>query len=278
MATNTPKSQERLDGLIELYELSVSFGRQLVLRDITLSIPRGQTVAIIGESGCGKTVLLKTIVGLLRPTSGHVVFDGQRIDELGDKALTALRTRFGFLFQGAALFDSMTVADNIAFPLRENRRMRAEEIEKITQERLTQVGLPPSVLGKRPAQLSGGMRKRVGLARALVMNPEVVLYDEPTTGLDPIVSDVINELMIRTRKLNPVTSIVVSHDMKTAQKVADRMVMLYPLSRLKPDESQIIFDGTPREIMESKDKRVAQFVRGEAGERLSEMQEQAVSY
>jgi phospholipid/cholesterol/gamma-HCH transport system ATP-binding protein len=278
MATNTPKLQERREGLIELCELSVSFGRQLVLRDITLSIPRGQTVAIIGESGCGKTVLLKTVVGLLRPTSGHVVFDGQRIDELGDKALTALRTRFGFLFQGAALFDSMTVADNIAFPLRENRRMRAEEIEKITHERLTQVGLPTSVLGKRPAQLSGGMRKRVGLARALVMNPEVVLYDEPTTGLDPIVSDVINELMIRTRKLNPVTSIVVSHDMKTAQKVADRMVMLYPLSRLKPDESQIIFDGTPREIMESKDKRVAQFVRGEAGERLSEMQEQAVSY
>jgi phospholipid/cholesterol/gamma-HCH transport system ATP-binding protein len=278
MATNTPKSRERRESLIELCELSVSFGRQLVLRDITLSIPRGQTVAIIGESGCGKTVLLKTVVGLVRPTSGHVVFDGQRIDELGDKALTALRTRFGFLFQGAALFDSMTVADNIAFPLRENRRMRAEEIEKITQERLTQVGLPTSVLGKRPAQLSGGMRKRVGLARALVMNPEVVLYDEPTTGLDPIVSDVINELIIRTRKNNPVTSIVVSHDMKTAQKVADRMVMLYPLSRLKPDESQIIFDGTPREIMESKDKRVAQFVRGEAGERLSEMQEQAVSY
>jgi len=278
MATKAPKSQERAEGLIELHKLSVSFGRQLVLREITLSIPRGQTVAIIGESGCGKTVLLKTIVGLLRPTSGHVVFDGQRIDELGDKALTALRTRFGFLFQGAALFDSMTVADNIAFPLRENRRMRAEEIEKITHERLTQVGLPTSVLGKRPAQLSGGMRKRVGLARALVMNPEVVLYDEPTTGLDPIVSDVINELMIRTRKLNPVTSIVVSHDMKTAQKVADRMVMLYPLSRLRPEDSQIIFDGTPREIMESKDKRVAQFVRGEAGERLSEMQEQAVSY
>jgi phospholipid/cholesterol/gamma-HCH transport system ATP-binding protein len=278
MATKTSKSNESAAGLIELHELGVSFAGHPVLRDITLSIPRGQTLAIIGESGCGKTVLLKTIVGLLRPTSGHVVFDGQRIDELGDKALTALRTRFGFLFQGAALFDSMTIADNIAFPLRENRRMRPEEIEKITHERLIQVGLPKSVLGKRPAQLSGGMRKRVGLARALAMNPEVVLYDEPTTGLDPIVSDVINELIIRTRKLNPVTSIVVSHDMKTAQKVADRMVMLYPLSRLKPDESQIIFDGTPREIMESKDKRVAQFVRGEAGERLSEMQEQAVSY
>jgi len=276
MATKISKSNQPKGGLIELNELNVSFGRQVVLRDITLSIPRGQTLAVIGESGCGKTVLLKTIVGLLRPTSGHVVFDGQRIDELGDKELTALRTRFGFVFQGAALFDSMTIADNVAFPLRENGVLRAEEIEKITHERVTQVGLPTSVLGKRPAQLSGGMRKRVGLARALAMNPEVVLYDEPTTGLDPIVSDVINELIIRTRKQNPVTSVVVTHDMKTAQKVADRVVMLYPLSRLEHDESQIIFDGTPREIIESKDKRVAQFVRGEAGERLSEMQEQIV--
>jgi phospholipid/cholesterol/gamma-HCH transport system ATP-binding protein len=277
MAAKAPKSETSAGGFIELNELSVSFGRQLVLRDISLSIPGGQTLAVIGESGCGKTVLLKTIVGLLRPTSGHVVFDGERIDELSDKDLTALRTRFGFVFQGAALFDSMTIADNVAFPLREARRLRAEEIEKITYERVAQVGLPTSVLNKRPAQLSGGMRKRVGLARALAMNPEVVLYDEPTTGLDPIVSDVINELIIRTRKQNPVTSVVVTHDMKTAQKVADRVVMLYPLSRLKPDESQIIFDGTPRQIMESKDKRVAQFVRGEAGERLSEMQEQAVS-
>jgi phospholipid/cholesterol/gamma-HCH transport system ATP-binding protein len=278
MAQKKPTSNEPTGGLIELNDLNVSFGRQVVLRDISLSIPRGQTVAVIGESGCGKTVLLKTIVGLLRPTSGHVVFNGQRIDELGDKELTALRTRFGFVFQGAALFDSMTIADNVAFPLRENRRFNVEEIEKITFERIAQVGLPTSVLGKRPAQLSGGMRKRVGLARALAMNPEVVLYDEPTTGLDPIVSDVINELIIRTRKQNPVTSVVVTHDMKTAQKVADRVVMLYPLSRLEPNESQIIFDGTPREIVESKDKRVAQFVRGEAGERLSEMQEQAVGY
>jgi phospholipid/cholesterol/gamma-HCH transport system ATP-binding protein len=206
-----------------------------------------------------------------------VLFDGRPIDELNDKDLTALRTRFGFLFQGAALFDSMTVAENVAFPLRETRELRPEQIEKTVVERITQVGLPTSVLNKRPAQLSGGMRKRVGLARALVMNPEVLLYDEPTTGLDPIVSDVINELIIRTRKQNPVTSIVVTHDMKTAQKVADRVVMLYPISRLEDDEPQIIFDGTPREIAESKDKRVAQFVRGEAGERLEEM-EQALSY
>jgi len=277
MATKLNKTNESASPLIELHELGVSFGRQPVLRDINLSIPRGQTLGIIGESGCGKTVLLKLIIGLLRTTHGHVLVDGQRIDQLGDKELTALRTKFGFLFQGAALFDSMTVFENIAFPLRENGKLSPDEIEKKVAERVAQVGLPTSVLFKRPAQLSGGMRKRVGLARALVMNPEVLLYDEPTTGLDPIVSDVINELIVRTRRQNPVTSIVVTHDMKTAQKVADRIVMLYPISRLKTNESQIIFDGTPQEIMESKEKRVAQFVRGEAGERLVEMQEQAIS-
>jgi phospholipid/cholesterol/gamma-HCH transport system ATP-binding protein len=231
----------------------------------------------MGESGCGKTVLLKTIIGLVHPTSGHVVFDGQRIDQLSDKEITTQRSRFGFLFQNAALFDSMTIADNIAFPLRENGRMPAEKISHIVEQRLAQVGLPASVLGKRPAQLSGGMRKRVGLARALAMSPEVLLYDEPTTGLDPIMSDVINELIIRTRQQQSVTSIVVTHDMNTAQKVVDRVVMLYPLSRLEPREAQIIFDGSPKEIMSSKDKRVSQFVRGEAGERLEEM-EKAVSY
>jgi phospholipid/cholesterol/gamma-HCH transport system ATP-binding protein len=278
MATKSVKLKEPMDGRLELHELSINFGRQAVLRDITLSVPSGQTLAIIGESGCGKTVLLKTIIGLLRPTNGYVMFDDQRLDRLNEKELTTLRTRMGFLFQGAALFDSMTVAENVAFPLRENRQLGDAEIERAVSERLQQVGLPNSVLGKRPAQLSGGMRKRVGLARALVMKPEVMLYDEPTTGLDPIVSDVINELIIRTRKQNPVTSIVVTHDMKTAQKVADRVVMLYPLSRLEADESQIIFDGTPKETIESRDKRVAQFVRGEAGERIVEMQEQAVSY
>lgn len=260
--------------LIELHELSLVFGQQQVLRDITLSVPRGQTLAIIGESGCGKTVLLKMIIGLIQPTRGYVVFDGRRLDKLSEKELTKQRRRFGFLFQNAALFDSMTIAENIAFPLRDNRRVSDEEIERIVVERLAEVGLPPSVLPLRPAQLSGGMRKRVGLARALVMNPEVLLYDEPTTGLDPIMSDVINELMLRTRKQHPVTSILVSHDMKNATKVADRIVMLYPLARLEANQPQIIFDGTPQQIFDSKDKRVAQFVRGEAGERLIEMREQ----
>jgi phospholipid/cholesterol/gamma-HCH transport system ATP-binding protein len=276
--SSTSKSSNTYAGLIELRELGVEFGRHEVLRDIALSVPRGQTLAIIGESGCGKTVLLKTIIGLLPPTSGYVVFDGQRIDQLGDKEIAALRGRFGFLFQNAALFDSMTIAENIAFPLRVNRDLPPEKIQSIVAERLTQVGLPQSVLDKRPAQLSGGMRKRVGLARALVMSPEVLLYDEPTTGLDPIMSDVINELILRTRQQQSVTSVVVTHDMKNATKVADRIVMLYPLSRLESGERQIIFDGTPQQIMASKDKRVAQFVRGEAGDRLMEMQEQAVSY
>jgi phospholipid/cholesterol/gamma-HCH transport system ATP-binding protein len=249
-----------------------------VLRDINLTVPRQQTLAIIGESGCGKTVLLKIVLGLLRPTSGHVVFDGRRIDQLSEKEMTPLRARFGFVFQNAALFDSMTVAENIAFPLRVNRRSTFHETEKTVLKRISQVGLPPSVLSKRPAQLSGGMRKRVGLARALAMCPEVLLYDEPTTGLDPIMSDVINELIVRTRSEEPVTSIVVTHDMKTALKVADRIVMLYPLTRLEPDEPQTIFDGTPQEIMQSRDKRVSQFVRGEAGERLEEMQTEAISY
>jgi phospholipid/cholesterol/gamma-HCH transport system ATP-binding protein len=269
------ESRRQPAGLIELHGLSMTFGRQPVLRDLNISIPRGQTLAVIGESGCGKTVLLKLIIGLLRPTSGHVVFDGKRIDELSDYELTAERGRFGFVFQNAALFDSMTIAENVAFPLAENRRLRWEQARPLVEERLTEVGLPKSVLMKRPAQLSGGMRKRVGLARALVMNPEVLLFDEPTTGLDPIMSDVINELILRTRGQDSVTSVIVTHDMKNAQKTSDRIVMLYPLARLDSHESQIIFDGTPAEILKSKDKRVSQFVRGEAGERLMEMRVQA---
>jgi phospholipid/cholesterol/gamma-HCH transport system ATP-binding protein len=260
--------------LIELHELGVQFGRQPVLRDLTISVPRGQTLAVIGESGCGKTVLLKTILGLVRASKGYVKFDGQRLDKLHEKQLTALRTRFGFVFQNAALFDSMTVAENVGFPLRENKRLAAAETFPMVAERLAEVGLPADIMEQKPAQLSGGMRKRVGLARAIVMSPEVLLYDEPTTGLDPIMSDVINELIMRTRDLHDVTSIVVTHDMKNATKVADRIVMLYPLTRLKSNEPQIIFDGTPQEIMAIRDKRVSQFVRGEAGERLMEMREQ----
>jgi len=261
------------ESIIDVRELNVSFGQQHVLRDISFTVPRGQTLAIIGESGCGKTVLLKTLIGLIRPQRGHVEFDHQRVDRLSEKDLAQQRTRFGFVFQTAALFDSMTIAENILFPLRQHQpKERAEHDEQMLAG-LAEVGLPTSALEKRPAELSGGMRKRVGLARALVMRPEVLLYDEPTTGLDPIVSDVINELMIRTSENYGVTSIIVTHDMKSARKVADRIVMLYPLSRLEPDEPQMIFDGSPAEIDASSDRRVTQFVRGEAGDRLMEMRE-----
>lgn len=259
--------------MLALRDVSIRFGRQQVLRNITLDIPRGQTLAIIGESGCGKTVLLKTLIGLIPPTSGDVIFDDAHLARLSEKELTQLRTRFGFVFQNAALFDSMTIADNVIFPLREHRRMEQEEAYRLARECLATVGLPPAVMLKRPAELSGGMRKRVGLARAIIMRPEVLLYDEPTTGLDPIMSDVINELILRTRENTGITSVVVTHDMQSALKLADRIVMLYPLSRLKKDESQVIFDGTTAEIQRSKDSRVAQFIRGEAGERLSEMRE-----
>ncbi len=259
--------------ILEVHDLHIQFGQQQVLRDINLTIPRGQTLAIIGESGCGKTVLLKTMIGLIRPTSGFVEFDGQRIDRLNEQELAKQRTRFGFVFQNAALFDSMTIAENILFPLRQHRPAERQQHQQEMLDRLGEVGLPTSVLTKRPAELSGGMRKRVGLARALVMQPEVLLYDEPTTGLDPIVSDVINELMMSTRESYGVTSIIVTHDMKTAHKVADRVVMLYPQTRLESGESQILFDGTPQEIDRAKDPRVAQFVRGEAGDRLMEMRE-----
>lgn len=256
---------------LAVHDLSVQFGAQPVLREINLSVPRGETLAIIGESGCGKTVLLKSLIGLIRPTRGYVEFGEQRIDVLSDKELTRLRTRIGFVFQQAALFDSMTIAENIAFPLHEHRRIPRDEIQAVVLDLLTEVGLPPTALEKKPAELSGGMRKRVGLARALVMNPDLLLYDEPTTGLDPIFSDVINQLIMRTREKHPVTSIVVTHDMRSAQKIADRIVMLYPLGRLDRDQPQIIYDGPASAIEQSDDRRVTQFVRGEAGERLMEM-------
>jgi len=257
--------------LIEIRDLCMRFRTQSVLRGINLTIHRGETVCIIGESGCGKTVMLKLIIGLLHPTEGGVWFDGMDVNRLGGKQLVKLRLRFGFLFQMAALFDSLTIYDNVAFGLREHHICGEDEIRTLVADRLQEVGLPPGLERKKPAELSGGQRKRVGLARALALNPEVMLYDEPTTGLDPIMSDVINELILQTQQNKKTTGVVVTHDMKTVTKVADRVVMLYPLARLAPNEPQIIYDGPPEEVENAADPRVRQFVRGEAGERLREL-------
>jgi phospholipid/cholesterol/gamma-HCH transport system ATP-binding protein len=268
---NLPAAASTQRTLIALERVSMQFGSQRVLNDITLNIERGKTLVVIGESGCGKTVLLKLIIGLLRPTAGRVTFDGRVLADLGERELTRQRLRFGFLFQGAALFDSLSVADNVAFGLRMQRRFVESEIALKVRQRLQEVGLPAGVEHKKPAELSGGMKKRVGLARALALDPEVMLYDEPTTGLDPIMSDVINELILQTRRQHPVTSIVITHDMKTVHKVADRIVMFYPLARIKPGEAQVLFDGTPAELQQCRDPRVRQFVEGEARERLTEL-------
>jgi phospholipid/cholesterol/gamma-HCH transport system ATP-binding protein len=242
----------------------IAFGGNAVLRDLNLQFEKGRTYAIIGESGCGKTVLLKLIIGLLRPTWGQVTVNGRQIAALPEKEQVRERLKIGFVFQGSALFDSMTVFDNVAFALREHTPMKDEEIASAVRSRLAEVGLPAGVERKWPAELSGGMRKRVGVARALMLNPEIMLYDEPTTGLDPIMTDVINQLILQTHQRRGVTSIVVTHDMKTVQKVSDRVAMLYPLGQLGPQEGQVIFEGGPADLKICPDRRVQQFIRGEA--------------
>jgi phospholipid/cholesterol/gamma-HCH transport system ATP-binding protein len=242
---------------IELKHISKRFGSLVVLRDLNLNIEKGHCIVVIGASGTGKSVLLKHIVGLLKPDKGEVWFDGRRIDALSERALVDVRTRFGFLFQMGALFDSLTVAENLAFPLIEHTHKPPDEVKRVVAQKLRLVGLPEAG-AKMPGELSGGQKKRVALARAIALDPEVILYDEPTTGLDPVRSDVINELIIKLQNELKVTSIVVTHDMNSAFKVADRIVMLH--------EGHIIFDGTPEEIQKSENPDVKRFVLGEAGE------------
>jgi phospholipid/cholesterol/gamma-HCH transport system ATP-binding protein len=245
--------------LIELRGVSKKFGRQVVLRDVDLKIKAGESTVIIGESGAGKSVVLKHIVRLLRPDRGSVYFHGQRIDDMAEYQLVDVRKRFGFLFQMGALFDSLTVAENVAFPIKEHTRTKPDEIERLVAEKLTMVGLN-GVQAKKPAELSGGQRKRVALARAIALSPEVILYDEPTTGLDPIRSDVINELIRKLQRELGITSITVTHDMASVRKVGDRVIMLH--------EGHFIFDGSPAAMMASGDERVRQFVEGRAGDEL----------
>ncbi|HEV7298670.1 MAG TPA: ABC transporter ATP-binding protein [Tepidisphaeraceae bacterium] len=255
--------------LIELKNIHKRFGKLVVLNDLTLNIEAGQCLVIIGASGSGKSVMLKHIVGLLSPDSGEVWFDGQRVDTLAVRDLMTVRENFGFLFQMGALFDSLTVGENIAFPVIEHTTKTSDEVAEIVRQKLALIGLP-GIEKKMPGELSGGQRKRVALARAIALNPKVILYDEPTTGLDPIRSDVINELIIKLQRELKVTSIVVTHDMTSALKVADRVVMLY--------EGKLVFDGTPEQLKATEEPIVRGFVMGEASEQdLSAIRNESAS-
>jgi phospholipid/cholesterol/gamma-HCH transport system ATP-binding protein len=241
--------------LIRLVNVHKSFGALHVLAGLNLSIQERECVVVLGPSGTGKSVLLKHIVALLRPDSGEVYYRDQRVDNMQERALEPIRKRFGFLFQGSALFDSLNVFENVAFPLREHGNFREAEIQEVVAHKLGMVGLD-GTQKKMPAELSGGMRKRVALARAIALDPEVVLYDEPTTGLDPIRADVINELILKLNDELHVTSVVVTHDMASAFKVADRMVMLL--------NGKVAAEGKPDEIRNSQDEEVQRFVQGRA--------------
>jgi phospholipid/cholesterol/gamma-HCH transport system ATP-binding protein len=243
------------DGIIVVRNLTRQFGRKVVLDNISLNIEKSRTTVVIGPSGCGKTVLIKHFIVLLRPSSGEVYFKGQRIDNLSERELNKIRTRFGFLFQGGALFDSLTVAENIIFPIKQHYKITNwHEVEDMVKAKLAIVGLD-GYQNYYPANLSGGQRKRVALARAIAMNPELILYDEPTTGLDPIRADIINELILKLQRELGETTVVVTHDMKSAYKIADRIVMLH--------NGKIIADGNPDHIRNHPHPVVQQFINGQ---------------
>jgi len=245
------------NNIIELRQVSKRFGALVVLDRLDLALERGKTTVVIGESGTGKSVLLKHILALMRPDAGEVYFHGRRIDDKPEKELVEVRRRFGMLFQLGALFDSMTVEENVGFPLTEHSDDSKVEIRDIVAQKLRQVGLD-GLQHRRPGEISGGQRKRVALARAIALSPEVVLYDEPTTGLDPVRADVINELILKLMNELHVTSVVVTHDMTSAYKVADRIVMLH--------HGKIIADGSTEFFKTSVDPRVRRFVDGKADE------------
>ncbi len=259
------------DEVIRFHSVTRVFGEQTVLKDLSFGIPSGRTHVIIGESGCGKSVTLKLMMALMQPTNGQIDWFGTPLHSRSTKQVDRDRLRFGFLFQNAALFDSMPVFENVAFGLRQNTPFKQNEIHDRVIASLQEVGLPAATAPKMPSELSGGMRKRVGLARALVLEPDVMFYDEPTTGLDPIMSDVINELIIRVRERSNVTSVVVTHDMNTVKRVADGVTMLYPRTMLQDHESQVVFEGNVEQLFDADDERIRSFVRGEAGSRIEQM-------
>lgn len=237
--------------MIEIKNVKKKFGKNQVLRGVDLTITPGETLVIIGRSGCGKSVLLKHIIGLLIPDEGEIIIEGDNLDNLDQKQLYEVRKKFGFLFQGAALFDSMTVGENVGLALVENTNMSKEEITKVVAEQLELVGLP-GIEKMNPADLSGGMKKRVSLARSLATKPKYILYDEPTTGLDPVMSDQIDELIKELAVKLKVTSVVVTHDIFSVYDVADRVAMMH--------EGKIYFEGTPHELMQTADPLIKDFL------------------
>lgn len=241
--------------LVQIERLHKSFNGLQVLSGVDITIHRGESIVVIGQSGCGKSVLIKHVIRLLEPDEGRVIFDDEDLAQLDTKQITAVRRRIGMLFQSSALFDSLTVAENVGLGLKESRRYNEQQIKEIVYEKLDMVGLTGAEQ-KSPEELSGGMRKRVGLARAIADNPEVLLYDEPTTGLDPIRADMINDLIVELNRKLTVTSIAVTHDMKSAFKIADRIIMLY--------QGKVEFDGVPDEIRSSNNPVVRQFITGSA--------------
>jgi len=253
-----PSGETNSNGVLTVKNVTKRFGPQLVLDNVSLEIEKGKTTVVIGPSGCGKTVLIKHLIVLLRPTSGEVYFKGQRVDNLSEHELNEVRTHYGFLFQGGALFDSLTVFENIIFPIRQHVKIKEwRDVEDLVKGKLAMVGLD-GFQNYYPANLSGGQRKRVALARAIALNPEVILYDEPTTGLDPIRSDVINELVLKLKRELGVTTVVVTHDMTSAYKIADRIIMLH--------NGKIVADGDAKQIRNHPHPVVQQFIHGQVSE------------
>ena len=239
--------------MIEVRDLKKSFGTHSILDGVSFRIEKGESVVIIGRSGGGKSVLLKLLIGLLQPDTGQVLIEGENIVPMNERELLHVRRKFGMLFQSAALFDSMTVAENVGFAFRRERSLPEEEVRRKVAEVLEMVDLPGTE-DKKPSELSGGMKKRVGLARAIIYHPQIVLYDEPTTGLDPIVSDSIDQLILRVRDRLDVTTVVVTHDMRSTRRLGQRIMMLH--------NQKIYATGTPDEIFNSQDPVVRQFVEG----------------